>query len=82
MNVINQTIISVYSECVELVNISYFLHPPQSTNNYFDNRKVSTANRVQFYSCCDTKRRLGRAGSSKAFFWYDNDKNLKACFLA
>ncbi len=36
--------------------------------------------RVQFYSLCHVKIRLGWDSASQVFFQYDNDKNLKTCF--
>ncbi len=42
---------------------------------------VSHQNRSLELCHCHIKRRLGLAGTSRAFFWYDNDKDLKTRFF-
>ena len=37
--------------------------------------------RVIFYSRCHIQRRIGGAPARQSFFGYDNDKDLKVCFL-
>ena len=34
------------------------------------------------FQCCHTKRRMGARGHARpSFFWYDNNKDHKICFL-
>ena len=42
---------------------------------------ICEGSRVQFYSRCHTKRRIGGAPARQSFFVYDNDKDFKVCFL-
>ena len=36
---------------------------------------------IMFCSRCHTQRRIGRAPAHQSFLGYDNDKDLKVCFL-
>ncbi len=42
---------------------------------------ISKRNKVQFNSRCHTKRRQAWDGVSQAFCRYNNDKDLKTCFI-
>ncbi len=41
---------------------------------------INADNGAIIHSWCYTKSRLDGVGASQAFFWYDNDKNIKTCF--
>ncbi len=43
--------------------------------------KIYEGSRVIFYSRWNTQRRIGGALACQFFFGYDNDKDLKVCFL-
>ncbi len=38
------------------------------------------SSQIVLHGQCPTQRGFGQAGASQAFFWYDNKKDLKACF--
>ncbi len=60
--------------CLAPAEPTFFWSPTIKYNLIYED------NRIQFYSWCHTKKKLGWAGASQVFFFYDNDKDLKAYF--